>query len=131
MMTDPIADLLTRIRNAQAARHDVVTAPASKVKKTVLAILKQEGFIADWRFEADSQQGLLHVALKYDRDGDAIILGIRRVSRPGRRRYVGKADIPKVLGGLGVAVISTSRGVISDREARKLGVGGEVMAYVW
>lgn len=131
MMTDPIADLLTRIRNAQTARHEVVTAPASKVKKSVLAILKDEGFIADWRFEADAQQGLLHVALKYDKSGEPIILGIRRVSRPGRRRYVGKADIPKVLGGLGVAVISTSRGVISDRAARKQGVGGEVMAYVW
>ncbi len=131
MMTDPIADLLTRIRNAQTARHDVVSAPASKVKKTVLAILKEEGFIADWRFEADAHQGSLHVALKYDKSGEPIILGIRRVSRPGRRRYVGKTEIPKVLGGLGVAVISTSRGVISDREARKLGVGGEVMAYVW
>ena len=131
MMTDPIADLLTRIRNAQTARHDVVSAPSSKVKKSVLEILKREGFIADWRFEADSQQGLLHVGLKYDKSGEPIILGIRRVSRPGRRRYVGKTEIPKVLGGLGVAVISTSRGVISDRDARKQGVGGEVMAYVW
>jgi len=131
MMTDPIADLLTRIRNAQTARHDVVTAPASRVKKSVLEILKQEGFIADYRFEANEHQGLLHVALKYDKGGDPIILGIRRVSRPGRRRYVGKAEIPKVLGGLGVAVMSTSRGVISDRDARKQGVGGEVMAYVW
>jgi len=131
MMTDPIADLLTRIRNAQTARHDVVTAPASRVKKSVLEILKQEGFIADYSFEANEHQGLLHVALKYDKGGDPIILGIRRVSRPGRRRYVGKAEIPKVLGGLGVAVMSTSRGVISDRDARKQGVGGEVMAYVW
>lgn len=131
MMTDPIADLLTRIRNAQTARHDVVSAPASKLKKSVLEILKQEGFIADYRFEANEHQGVLHVGLKYDKSGDPIILGIRRVSRPGLRRYVGKTEIPKVLGGLGVAVMSTSRGVISDREARKAGVGGEVMAYVW
>lgn len=131
MMTDPIADLLTRIRNAQSARHEVVTAPASSMKKAVLAILKKEGFIEDFNFKANEHQGELNVYLKYDKKGEPIILGIKRVSRPGRRQYVGRKDIPKVLGGLGVAVMSTSRGVISDRDARKLGVGGEVVAYVW
>jgi len=131
MMTDPIADLLSRIRNAQTARHDIVSAPASNMKKAVLAILKQEGFIEDFNFKANEHQGELNITLKYDKSGDPIILGIKRVSRPGRRRYVGRKDIPKVLGGLGVAVLSTSRGVISDRDARKLGVGGEVVAYVW
>ncbi len=131
MMTDPIADLLSRIRNAQTARHDIVSAPASNMKKAVLAILKQEGFIEDFSFKANEHQGEINITLKYDKSGDPIILGIKRVSRPGRRRYVGRKDIPKVLGGLGVAVLSTSRGVISDRDARKLGVGGEVVAYVW
>ena len=131
MMTDPIADLLTRLRNAQGARHDVVTAPASKQKKAVLAILKQEGFIQDFRFEADDKQGLLHVFLKYDKVGAPIILGIRRISTPGRRTYVSRRDLPTVLGGLGVAILSTSRGVLSDRDARRIGVGGEVLAHVW
>lgn len=131
MMTDPIADLLSRIRNAQTAKHELVSAPASNMKKAVLAILKQEGFIEDFSFKADDKQGSLDIFLKYDKSGAPIILGIKRVSRPGRRRYVGHKEIPEVLGGLGVAVMSTSRGVISDREARKLGVGGEVVAYVW
>ena len=131
MMTDPIADLLTRLRNAQGARHDVVTLPASKQKKAVLAILKQEGFLQDFRYEADDKQGLLHVYLKYDKAGAPIMLGIKRVSSPGRRVYVGRRDIPTVLGGLGVSILSTSRGVLSDRDARRIGVGGEVIAHVW
>ena len=131
MMTDPVADLLSRIRNAQSARHELVSAPASNMKKAVLAILTQEGFIEDFNFKANEHQGELNIFLKYDKIGAPIILGIKRVSRPGRRRYVGRKDIPKVLAGLGVAIMSTSRGVVSDREARRLGVGGEVVAYVW
>jgi len=130
-MTDPIADLLTRIRNAQQAKHEIVTIPASNIKKAVLEILKHEGFVQDWSFEADDHQGKVHAILKYDGDDKGIILGLKRVSTPGCRRYVGARDIPKVLGGLGVAILSTSRGVISDRDARKLNVGGELLAYVW
>jgi small subunit ribosomal protein S8 len=130
-MTDPIADLLTRVRNAQAARHDIVTIPASRIKKSILGILKYEGFISDFQFEDVGPQGNLHAYLKYDKDEKPIILGIQRVSKPGCRRYVGSKEIPRVLNGLGVALLSTSKGVISDRDARRLGVGGEVLAYVW
>jgi small subunit ribosomal protein S8 len=130
-MTDPIADLLTRIRNAQQARHEIVTLPSSNIKKAVLNILKHEGFIQDWSFEADEHQGKLHVILKYDNDDHGIILGLKRVSRPGCRRYVKGKEIPQVLGGLGVAILSTSHGVLSDREARRQNVGGELLAYVW
>ncbi len=130
-MTDPIADLLSRIRNAQHAKHDIVSVPASNIKKAILEILKHEGFIQDYSFQADSHQGLLNVILKYDKTEAGIILGIKRVSTPGCRRYVKAREIPSVLGGLGVAILSTSRGVISDRSARVLNVGGEVLAYVW
>ncbi len=130
-MTDPIADLLTRVRNAQRARHDIVTIPASRIKKSILEILKHEGFISDYQFEETGPQGNLHAYLKYDKDEKPIILGIERVSKPGCRRYVGSKEIPRVLNGLGVALLSTSKGVISDRDARRLGVGGEVLAYVW
>lgn len=128
---DPIADLLTRIRNAQQARHEIVTIPGSKIKKAVLEILKQEGFVQDFSFEADDHQGKLHVILKYDNEDKGVILGLKRVSKPGCRSYTGAKDLPKVLGGLGVAILSTSRGVISDREARRLNVGGEILAHVW
>ncbi len=130
-MTDPIADLLTRIRNAQQARHEIVTLPSSNIKKAVLNILKHEGFVQDWSFEADEHQGKLHVILKYDNDDNGIILGLKRVSSPGCRRYVKSKEIPQVLGGLGVAILSTSRGVLSDRDARTQNVGGELLAYVW
>lgn len=130
-MTDPIADLLSRIRNAQNAKHEIVSVPASNIKKAVLEILKHEGFVKDWSFEADSHQGKLHVILKYDKEDAGIILGLKRVSTPGCRRYVRATEIPTVLGGLGVAILSTSRGVVSDRDARKLNVGGELLAYVW
>jgi small subunit ribosomal protein S8 len=130
-MTDPIADMLTRVRNAQLARHDVLTLPASKLKRSVLELLKREGFIEDVTFEGDARQGVLHVALKYDRDGKGIILGLKRVSSPGCRRYSAVRDLPKVLGGLGVAILSTSKGVMTDRDARQHGVGGEVLAFVW
>ena len=130
-MTDPIADLLTRIRNAQGARHEIVSVPASKIKRAILQILKNEGFIADFSFTPNAHQGELNVFLKYDEADKPIILGIQRASRPGCRRYVKQAEIPQVLNGLGVAILSTSRGVLSDRDARKLGVGGELLAYVW
>ena len=131
MMTDPIADLLSRIRNAQSAKHEIVSVPASNIKKAILAILKHEGFIQDYSFERDDKQGVLNIILKYDKDEGGIILGLKRVSTPGCRRYVKGKEIPEVLGGLGVAILSTSRGVISDRQARQLNVGGEVLAYVW
>ena len=130
-MTDPLADLLSRIRNAQSAKHQIVSVPASNIKKAVLEILKHEGFIQDFSFQANEHQGLLNVILKYDKEEAGIILGIKRVSTPGCRRYVKSKEIPQVLGGLGVAILSTSRGVISDRDAKKLNVGGEVLAYVW
>jgi small subunit ribosomal protein S8 len=130
-MTDPVADLLSRIRNAQHAKHEIVSVPASRMKQSVLEILKREGFISDYTRENDGAQGVLHVYLKYDKEAKGIILGLKRVSSPGCRRYVGARDLPKVLGGLGVAILSTSRGVVSDRDARKLNVGGEVLAYVW
>jgi len=130
-MTDPIADLLSRLRNAQHAKHGIVSVPASKLKRAILEILKTEGFIQDFSFEANEHQGVLNIILKYGKEDDGIILGLKRVSTPGCRRYVGSKDIPKVLGGLGVAILSTSRGVISDRQARQLNVGGELLAYVW
>jgi len=130
-MTDPIADLLSRVRNAQQAKHQIVSIPASNIKKAVLEILKYEGFIQDYSFERDDLQGILNIILKYDKNDEGIILGLKRVSTPGCRRYVKAKEIPKVLGGLGVAILSTSRGVVSDRSARDLNVGGEVLAYVW
>jgi small subunit ribosomal protein S8 len=130
-MTDPLADLLSRIRNAQHAKHQIVSIPASNIKKAVLAILKHEGFIQDYSFEGDDLQGILNIILKYDKNDEGIILGLQRVSTPGCRRYVKAREIPKVLGGLGIAILSTSRGVVSDRSARDLNVGGEVLAYVW
>jgi small subunit ribosomal protein S8 len=130
-MTDPIADLLTRIRNAQQAKHEIVTIPASNIKRAVVEILKHEGFINDFSVEKDDHQGKLHVVLKYDVEEKGMILGIERVSRPGCRRYVKANEVPRVLGGLGVAILSTSRGVVSDRDARKLNVGGELLAQVW
>ncbi len=130
-MTDPIADLLTRIRNAQHAKHEIVSIPASNIKKAVLKILEHEGFIKSWEFEADDHQGKLHIILKYDNDDAGIILGLKRVSSPGCRTYVKATEIPQVLGGLGVAILSTSHGVLSDRDARRQNVGGELLAYVW
>jgi len=130
-MTDPIADLLSRIRNAQHAKHEIVSMPASRMKRSILEILKREGFIRDFQFEGAGKQGTLNVYLKYDKEAKGCILGLQRVSTPGCRRYVGSDEIPKVLGGLGIAILSTSHGVISDRDARKQNVGGELLAYVW
>jgi small subunit ribosomal protein S8 len=130
-MTDPFADMLTRIRNAGGARFDKVDIPASRMKISLAKILKEEGFIKNYKVIKDNRQGILRVYLKYTSQQTPLIQGIRRVSKPGRRVYAGHAELPKVQGGLGVAVISTSQGVITDRTARKLNVGGEVLCEVW
>ena len=130
-MTDPIADMLTRIRNANSVYHDKVEIPGSKIKTAIAEVLKQEGFIRDYTFAQDTKQGVLTVFLKYGSNREKVITGIQRISRPGLRQYSRRKDLPRVLGGLGIAVISTSKGIMSDKEARKLGLGGEVIAYVW
>lgn len=131
MLTDPIADMLTRIRNAIRARHVQVDIPASNVKTELARILRDEGYIQGYEKIADDKQGTLRVQLRRASDGSDIILGLERVSRPGCRIYVGKDDIPKVQGGLGVNILSTSRGVMTGREATKAGVGGEILCNVW
>jgi small subunit ribosomal protein S8 len=131
MMSDPIADLLTRIRNASRAEHEKVDIPASKLKVRIAELLKAEGFIKNYRLIEDDKQGMLRVYLKYGAGNEKMIAGLVRVSRPGRRVYVGKDEIPSILGGMGMAILSTSRGVMTDRESRKQQVGGEVLAYVW
>jgi small subunit ribosomal protein S8 len=131
MMTDPIADLLTRIRNASRAEHEKVDIPSSKLKVRITEILKTEGFIKNFRLMEEKKPGILRVYLKYGAGNERVISGLVRVSRPGRRIYVGKDKIPSILGGMGVAILSTSRGVMTDREVRKQGLGGEVLAYVW
>lgn len=131
MMTDPIADLLTRIRNAQKAGHSEVSIPASKMKQSILHILSDEGYLGNVRFEKDSCQGSLIAQLSYDKENHGIIDGIRRVSRPGLRVYRSHDAIDPVRGGLGVAVLSTSKGIMTDRDARKQRVGGEVVCEVW
>ena len=130
-VTDPIADLLARIRNGSMAEHETVDMPASRLKVRLAEILKEEGFIKNFRLIEDRRQGVLRVYLKYGPGQERVISGLRRVSKPGRRRYVTVDKIPAVLGGMGVAILSTSRGVLSDRESRKLRVGGEVLCYVW
>ena len=131
MMTDPIADLLTRIRNASRAEHEKVDIPASKLKVRIVELLKNEGFVKNYRVLEDGKQNVLRVYLKYGPGNERIISGLVRVSTPGRRVYVGHTNIPSILAGMGVAVLSTPRGVVTDREARKQKVGGEVLAYVW
>ncbi|WP_062305151.1 30S ribosomal protein S8 [Alicyclobacillus sendaiensis] len=131
MMTDPIADMLTRIRNANLVRHEKVEVPASKVKRAIAEILKNEGYIRDAEYIQDGPQGTIRLFLKYGKNNERVITGLKRISKPGRRVYVGHEDLPRVLGGLGIAIISTSKGIMTDREARKLGVGGEVICYVW
>ena len=128
--TDPIADMLTRIRNAQVAGHDNVSIPASNMKKSIAKILLSEGFVKNVEFVSDGVQGAIRVTLKYA-DKRPVIVGLRRISRPGLRVYARSGEIPKVLGGLGTAILSTSKGVMTDREARKQSVGGEVLAFVW
>ncbi len=131
-MSDPIADMLTRIRNANAAKHDTVDVPASKMKTAIADILVKEGYIAKYTIEDAGAVKNLHIKLKYGADkNEKIITGIKRISKPGLRVYVNKEELPRVLGGLGIAILSTNQGVITDKEARKLHVGGEVLAFVW
>jgi len=131
MVTDPVADLLTRIRNGSLAEHEKVDVPASKLKTRIAEILKDEGFIKNFRLIEDRKQGVLRVYLKYGPGQERVITGLRKVSKPGRRLYVSADRVPSVLGGMGVAILSTPRGVLTDRESRKARVGGEVLCYVW
>jgi small subunit ribosomal protein S8 len=131
VMTDPIADMLTRIRNANKMRHEKVEMPASRVKTDILSVLKHEGFITDYAIVKDANQGKIVVTLKYTSLKERVIKGLKRISKPGLRVYATVDNLPKVLNGLGIAVISTSKGIMTDREARMAQVGGEVLAYVW
>ena len=131
MLSDPIADFLTRIRNASRAEHEKVDIPSSKLKLRMAEILKDEGFIKNFRVIEDNKQGVLRVYLKYAGDEQCVITGVKRVSKPGRRVYVPKTRIPRVMGGMGVSVVSTSRGLMTDREAREAGLGGELVCQVW
>lgn len=131
MINDPIADMLTRIRNANTVRHTSVDVPSSNVKKKLAEILLNEGFIKSYNVIDDEVQGLIRIELKYGEQKERVISGLKRISKPGLRVYAKKNEIPKVLGGLGVAIISTSNGIITDKEARKLDVGGEVLCYIW
>ena len=129
--TDSIADMLTRIRNASSAKHDSVKIPASNMKKAIAQILVDEGYIKGFRVEEDGKQGMIEITLKYGQNKTAAITGLRRVSKPGLRIYSGCEDMPKVMKGLGIAIVSTSKGVMTDKDARKANVGGEVLAFVW
>ena len=131
-MTDPIADMLTRIRNANTAKHDTVDVPASKIKLAIAEILLNEGFIKSYEVVEDGMFKTIKITLKYGKDKtEKIITGLKRISKPGLRVYAGKDELPRVLGGLGIALISTNKGIVTDKEARKLQVGGEVLAFVW
>lgn len=130
-ITDPIADMLTRIRNANSAKHDTVDIPASNMKKTIAEILLEEGYVKNFQIIDDGTQGIIRVTLKYNAGKEKVIQGLRRVSKPGLRVYAGADELPKVLKGLGIAIISTSRGIMTDKKARAQHVGGEVLAFVW
>ena len=130
-MTDPIADMLTRIRNANTVGHATVEIPASKMKKAIAEILKEEGYIRGYEVIEDGKQGIIKVSMKYGPDKTKVISGLKKISKPGLKVYAKAEDVPKVLGGLGIAIISTSNGLITDKQSRKLGVGGEVICYVW
>ena len=130
-ITDPVADMLTRIRNANSAKHETVDVPASNLKKAIAQILLDEGYIKEMKVEDDGLQGNIVVTLKYGENKTRIIQGMKRISKPGLRIYAGVEDMPRVMKGLGVAIVSTSKGVMTDKQARKLGVGGEVLAFVW
>ena len=130
-ITDPIADMLTRIRNANSARHDTVDVPASNMKKSIAQILLDEGYIKAYTVVDNGNQGVIHITLKYLAKKQAVISGLRRVSKPGLRIYAGAEELPKVLKGLGIAIVSTSKGVMTDKKARELHIGGEVLAFVW
>ena len=131
VMTDPIADFLTRIRNANMVKHENLEVPASKIKRDIAEILKREGFIKDFESIEDDKQGVIRVFLKYGRNDERVITNLKRISKPGLRVYAKKDEVPRVLGGLGIAVISTSQGIMTDKEARKRGLGGEVICYIW
>ena len=129
--TDPIADMLTRIRNANSAKHKTVDVPASKMKTAIAEILFKEGYIKSFELISNENQGIIRITLKYDEKGTRVIDGIKRISKPGLRVYANKEELPKVLNGLGIAIISTSKGLKTDKEAREAGMGGEVLAYIW
>ena len=131
MLTDPIGDYLTRIRNALLAEHEEVVIPSSRLKREISRILKEQGYITDFAVDQGDKGEVLRVTLRYTEDRDPVIMGMERVSRPGRRRYVQSADVPRVQGGMGTTIVSTSTGVMTGHEAKKRGVGGEVVAYVW
>ncbi|MDO4912484.1 MAG: 30S ribosomal protein S8 [Lactobacillus sp.] len=131
VLTDPIADYLTRIRNANMAKHESVEIPASNIKKSISEILKNEGFIRDYEVIEDNKQGIIKISLKYGPNGERVISGLKRISKPGLRNYVGASDLPRVLNGLGIVIVSTSAGLLTDKEARQKKIGGEVVAYVW
>lgn len=131
VMTDPIADMLTRIRNANVVRHEKLELPASKIKAEIADILKREGYVRDYELIEDSKQGVLKIFLKYGIDEQRVITGLKRISKPGLRVYAKADEVPRVLNGLGTAIVSTSKGVLSDKEARAQAVGGEVLAYIW
>ena len=130
-ITDTIADMLTRIRNASSAKHDSVDVPASNVKKAIAQILLDEGYINSFSVEEDGKQGVIHITLKYGPNKSQVITGIRRVSKPGLRIYTNVEDMPRVMKGLGIAILSTSKGIMTDKQARKANIGGEVLAFVW
>ena len=130
-ITDPVADMLTRIRNANSAKHDTVDVPASNMKKSIAQILLDEGYIKNFQIVDDGTQGVIHITLKYNAGKEKVITGLRRVSKPGLRVYVGADELPRGLRGLGIAIISTSKGVMTDKKARELNVGGEFLAFVW
>ena len=130
-ITDPIADMLTRIRNANSAKHKTVDVPASKMKTAIAEILFKEGYIKSFELINDETQGIIRITLKYDEKGTRVIDGIKRISKPGLRVYASREELPRVLNGLGIAIISTSKGLKTDKEAREAGIGGEVLAYIW
>ncbi len=130
-ITDPIADMLTRIRNANSSKHKTVDVPSSSMKKNIAEILLNEGYIKSYEEIKEDAQGIIRITLKYDQKGARIIDGLKRISKPGLRVYAAKDELPKVLNGLGIAIISTSKGLKTDKQARELGVGGEVLAYIW
>ena len=131
VMTDPIADMLTRIRNANTVRHEKLELPASNSKRNIAEILKREGFVRDVEMIEDSKQGIIRIFLKYGSNNERVITGLKRISKPGLRVYAKADEVPRVLGGLGIALVSTSKGIMTDKEARQQQVGGEVLAYVW
>lgn len=131
VMTDPIADFLTRIRNGNMVMHETVEVPGSRIKMSIATIMKEEGYIKDYEYIEDGKQGIIRIYLKYGPNKEKVITGLKRISKPGLRVYVKKDEIPRVLGGLGTAVISTSHGLMTDKKARKEGLGGEVVCYIW